>query len=133
MDWINVIGRPGLLFEAGLVGGVLAAVYQARKRKWDTFLLGDVLTPALTLSLAIVAMCAFLNGSGYGKVTESFLGMSFPGLYEKRYPVQLLEMLLYSVLFVVLWRLEKNYRTIGWYKGSRSEARTGFISSICPV
>jgi phosphatidylglycerol---prolipoprotein diacylglyceryl transferase len=129
-EWLNLFGKPGLLYLAALISGLGAVYWQAKKRKWDFYNLADVLAVGVTLASAIVALGAFLNGSGYGSPTETFLGIRFPGLEERRHPVQLYEMVLYTGLFALLWWLEGVYRTISWYKGNRSEALSGFIMSV---
>lgn len=130
LAWVNVIGKPGLLYEAGLLGGIAATIRYAKVKKWDVYSLGDVLVVSLSLMLLINSFGAFLNGSGYGVATDSFVGMNFPGLYEKRHPVQLYELFFYLIQFSFLWKLESVYRTLDWYRGSRSEAQTGFITSV---
>ena len=129
-SWLNVIGQPGLMYEVGLAGAMAATIWQAGKRKWNVYSLGDVLACGAGLALAFGALAAFVNGSGYGKPTDLFFGVTFPGLFEPRHPVQLYELLLYSGLFAFLWRLEGRYRTLAWYRGARSEANSGFILAI---
>lgn len=129
-DWINIIGKTGFWFPSGLLVGGVAMWRQANKRKWDVFTLTDVVTPALALAQAILALGAFFNGTGYGQVTEWFFGVQFPNLFDKRVPIQLLEMIWFSGLFALLWWLEGAYRTFSWYKGTKSEARSGFVSAV---
>ena len=129
IDWLNVIGKPGILYEAGLLGGLVALYIYARKLSWDFFSLADVLVVSLTMGLIFMSIGAFLNGSGYGNPTDLFVGVTFPGLYEKRHPIQLYSLVSYIAMFILLWRLEYVYRTIPWYRGKKSEAHTGFISS----
>lgn len=128
-QWVNILGKPGFLNFSGFVGGVIFLWWEARRQKYDVYSFGDVLAQAYAILLAILALGAFFSGTGYGNPTELFFGIQFPGLYEKRLPIQLLESLLYGLLFGLLYRLEGRYRTIRWYKGKRSVAQTGFISA----
>lgn len=123
----NIFGKPGLMYFSGLIGGGVAAYVRAKKNNWDTYTFGDVLAVATTLALVLISFGMFLNGSGAGIATNSIFGVKFVGLVEKRIPVQLLEMILYLILFVLLWWLENRYRTFSWYKGKRSEAQSGFL------
>jgi phosphatidylglycerol---prolipoprotein diacylglyceryl transferase len=129
-SWLNIIGKPGFIYITGFLAGMAAAFWQAKIRKWDYYATSDVLVVGLALSLSIMSLANFFNGSGYGAQTQSFIGVQFAGLYEKRIPVQLFEFVFYGLLFTFLWRLEATYRTIGWYKGSRSEANNGFITAL---
>jgi prolipoprotein diacylglyceryltransferase len=33
-------------------------------------------------------------------------------------------------LFAWLWQMESKYRTLGWYKGQKSQASSGFVASM---
>lgn len=127
-QWFNLIGRPGFWYFGGLLGGVVGIARQAKIRKWDMYQFGDVMVTGLALAHIVVALGMFFNGSGYGHPTESFLGMTFPGLYDRRHPVQLYEAGLYIGVFWFLWWAEGAYRTFAWYKGGRSQANSGFIT-----
>jgi prolipoprotein diacylglyceryltransferase len=129
-QWVNVLGKPGFLYYTGLIGAVAAIRWQARENRWDSYAVADVLVTAGALGLGILALGSFFNGSGYGKPTELFVGVNFPGLYDRRHPVQLYEVVLYGLLFLFLWRVEEHYRTFQWYKGNRSEANSGFMAAF---
>jgi prolipoprotein diacylglyceryltransferase len=128
-NWVNVVGAPGFHMFGAMVGFGLATVWQAKRRKWDVYSLFDVLVIGLALAQAIMAVGAFLNGSGYGLPTEGFLGVRFAGLYERRLPVQLFDMVVYGSLFTFLWWVEKEYRTFAWYRGTKSQANSGFLTA----
>lgn len=130
VDWINVFGRPGWYFPAGLIGGWIAIRRSAKRMKWDHYQIADLVVTGLILAQAILAVGAFVSGVGYGASTQSILGIQFLGVYDKRYPVQLLEMLAFFGGFGYLWWVEGVYRTFSWYKGNRSQAATGFLTGI---
>jgi len=129
LKYIDLLGRPGFWFEGGLIAGIIAALIQAKQRRWEKYTLGDVLIPGLVIAQAILAFGAFLNGSGAGWASESFWGLRFVGMYDKRLPVQLVEMVAFGGLYAWLWWAEGAYRTFGWYKGSKSEANSGFVTA----
>lgn len=129
-DWFNVFGRPGWYFPAGLLGGGIAAHWQARLRKWDPFQLLDMMVTGLVLSQAFLAIGAWLSGIGYGLPTTSFIGMKFVGVYDKRYPLQLLELVGYLGCFVYLWWAEGVYRTFSWYRRGKSQVLSGFLVGV---
>jgi prolipoprotein diacylglyceryltransferase len=130
ISWINVFGRPGFIYITGFLA-LLGAVYiKARRVRFDMYTFGDVLAVAWTMVLSLISLGLFFSGSGSGKATSSFIGVQFAGMYEKRIPVQLFSFILYLGLFFLLWWLENRYRTISWYKGSKSEAHSGFIVGV---
>jgi phosphatidylglycerol---prolipoprotein diacylglyceryl transferase len=128
--YFSLVSHPGMLFVTGILSAGLVIRRQARINKWDGYSLSDVFVTGLTLALAIMAFGSFLNGNGAGIVANSWLGVRFIGMYDKRLPVQLYETLMGLGLFVFLWRVEGSYRTFSWYKGSRSEAKSGFITAM---
>jgi len=129
-EWFNVIGKPGFLYLPGLMAAVWSVWRSAQKHKWDVYALGDVLVVGAALAHALIALGGFFNGSGYGNPTNLIIGIEFPGLFDRRHPVQLYELVVYSGLFWFLWWVEGKYRTFSWYKGGKSEANTGFMASV---
>lgn len=129
-DWLNVVGRPGWYYPAGMIGGFIAIVRIAKKLKWDAFLLADLIVSGIVLAQAILALGAFFGGIGFGAPTQSFLGIQFSGVFDKRYPVQLWEVITFGACFWYLWWAEAVYRTFSWYKRNKSQAATGFLVSV---
>lgn len=127
VGWFNLIGRPGYSYHAAFLGGLASLIRECKKRKWDFFEFADIVSIGVSVFTIFVWLGAFLNGYGYGKVTESFLGLNFPGLEGKRFPVQLYGMASYLGIFSYLWWVEGRYRTFEWYKAYKSSARSGFI------
>lgn len=128
-QWLNLWGKPGIWMTGLIVAGGAAAYYQAKIRKWDMYLLTDVLCPALILFQAFMAFGQFLNGNGYGIVANNIFGLRFGEMLDKHIPVQLYEAIIYGLIFVLLLWAEGKYRTFTWYKGVKSEANSGFITA----
>lgn len=129
-DWLNIFGRPGWYFPAGLIGGWLAIQRIAKKLKLDLFQLADLMVLGLILTQGILAFGAFMAGVGYGLPTNGFIGVSFEGVYDKRFPVQLWEALVFFGGFWYLWWAEGVYRTFSWYRGNKSQAATGYLTGV---
>jgi phosphatidylglycerol---prolipoprotein diacylglyceryl transferase len=123
----NVFGKPGYEFIGGLLAMTAFYLIRVKKLKWEMWSGLDVLIMGLILWKAIMSLADFFNGSGAGLPTQSFLGVYFSGMYEKRLPIQLVEFIFFGGLFYFLWWVESHYRTYVWYKGTRSEANSGFI------
>ncbi len=76
---------------ATLYGGFLLAVFAgyvfSRKRNLGFLLLGDIMSPAFALGIALTRIGCFLSGCCFGKVTSQAWGVCFPpnspaGAYE---------------------------------------------------
>ena len=129
LRWINIVSYPGMFWFAGLLAFLVLIWQKAEVLKWDPFTLADCLVVALSLLQVFAVLANFLNGTNIGIPTSLFVGLQFPGMIDKRHPIQLYQFLLYIALFSLLWRLEGIYRTFDWYKAGKSQAKTGFIVS----
>ena len=99
--------QGGMSFHGGLLG-VLAAVWLfARRRGFSSLALGDLVACAAPVGLLLGRVANFVNGELYGRVTDSPLGMVFPGGGPlPRHASQLYEAALEgALLFAVLWWL----------------------------
>jgi len=127
---LNIFQRPGWFFPTGLIAGGVSVLVQTKRRKLDAFQVMDIFVTGLAIFQAGLALGEFLNGTGYGLATNMFFGINFSGLYDRRIPVQLLELVSYSLCFIYLWKVEGIYRTFAWYRRNKSQAATGFLVSI---
>lgn len=98
----------GMTFLGGLFGGVVGflTTYFVMKENIN-FKLGDVLKVApvsIALAHSIGRVGCTLAGCCYGKHTDSWIGVEFPGI-GKVIPTQLIEAIFLFILFVVMWRL----------------------------
>lgn len=100
LRWLSFFSLPGLNGLAALSVGVVMIWLAAIKRRWDPWLTGDVYLPALML-------------------WQSILVAPF------RWPVAVAWFLCFLLL---LW-IEREYRLWEWYRGRRSQARPGLVSS----
>lgn len=128
--WLNFWGRPGFEFWAMVAGGLGYLFYLSRQEKRDFWQLLDLAAPGAAGFIGIMALGDFFNGSNYGVQTQSFLGLQFAGLYDRRLPIQLFESVWFLGLLFGLYWSENHYRTFGWYRGSKSEANSGFLGMM---
>jgi phosphatidylglycerol:prolipoprotein diacylglycerol transferase len=128
--WFDFVGRPGFWQFSAFISGFGLLIYLAKKYGWDFFKVADVGCFGLVLFLLFNRIGLFLDGSYYGTPTNLPIGLKFPGMLERRHPVQLYEFIVYFLLFRLMFFLEKNYRTYSWYQGTKGEAKEGFILSV---
>ena len=125
----ELTNRAGLVWYGGLIGGVLAFLWYARRRGMPLFRTMDAAAPALAASYAIGRIGCFLVGENYGFSTDSWVGVAFPqgnppstagnlravgaeipaGIPDSAvlavHPTQLYEVALSGLIFAVLWKL----------------------------
>jgi phosphatidylglycerol:prolipoprotein diacylglycerol transferase len=125
----ELTSRGGLVWYGGLIGGVVAYFWQARKRKLPLAAMFDAVAPALMLAYAVGRVGCFLVGDDYGLPTDRWVGISFPrgappstagylrsvgaeipasvpdATVLAVHPTQLYEVGAGLILFAVLWRL----------------------------
>ncbi|HXH67447.1 MAG TPA: prolipoprotein diacylglyceryl transferase [Candidatus Limnocylindrales bacterium] len=109
-----LLSRYGFAWFGGFLGGfgaMLMLGWRARLPVWK-FL--DACSPAASFGYAIGRIGCFLSGDGdYGKPTSLPWGMSFPNgvvpTTERVHPAPLYELLIWSVIGWLLWRIGARY------------------------
>lgn len=129
MKWFSLFAYPGFIGIFGILAGGVALILFSRKQKWDTYEILDFATLGLSLGLVFLCLGLFFNGSGFGNATTLPVGMQFPGVFDRRHPVQVYEMALFLIVFIVLMKLELEYRTFLWYRAKKRSAQSGFLFS----
>ena len=125
----ELTNRAGLVWYGGLIGGVVAFLWYARRRGMPLLRTLDATAPALAASYAIGRIGCFLVGENYGFPTGSWAGVAFPqgnppstagnlravgaeipaGIPDSAvlavHPTQLYEFGLSGLIFAALWKL----------------------------
>jgi len=133
-----LFSRAGLVWYGGLIGGAAAVIWLVRRRAVGVPFAADLVAPALALGYGLGRVGCFLVGDDYGRPTESWLGIAFPGgappttagsLREhfgvelpgippervlEVYPTQIFEAVAGLVVFAILWRWRKHPHRTGW-------------------
>ena len=104
-DKIEIFGK-GMTFIGGLIGGVVTflAVYFIARNKLHGRII-DLLSLApccITIAHAFGRLGCFFGGCCYGKPTDSFLGVQFPGHTTPVHPTQLYEAAFLFIIFGVM-------------------------------
>ncbi len=110
---IPAVWQGGLAIHGGLIGGLLAGVSFARRRRIPLWRLGDTIAPNLILGQALGRFGNFMNGDAHGVPTDLPWGVVFapntPASLQfgatPLHPVMLYEMAINLSIFAVLWKL----------------------------
>lgn len=97
----------GMSFHGAAIALFIGGWVFCRKKGIDFCKAADIYAATIPIGLGLGRIGNFINGELYGRVTDSPLGMVFPGGGpQPRHPSQLYEAFLEGVvLFVILWSL----------------------------
>ena len=118
---------PGLSYEGVWLGAILTLIVICLKKQWSVWKYGEITVFAWLMTEIFGWLGAFLAGSNLGKATSWWWGLGFPGVNDKRHPVQILYLVLLLVLFRLLTKWEKEYRSFSWYQNEKNEPKPGFL------
>lgn len=94
---------PGFSFWGGFLGGWLTLFFLAKNKKEDFWMLSDIAVVGFLGSLIFSDIGCFLGGCNVGVKTDLFLSIPMVGLVGRRFPVQILEALLFSGVLSNIW------------------------------
>jgi len=110
-DGFRFVGISGLSYHGGLMGMVVASLIYFHKHAINFWRFADLFCPVAPLGYTFGRIGNFLNGELYGRVTDVWWGMYFPGdpLRALRHPSQLYEAFFEGIfLFAVLWSVRRH-------------------------
>lgn len=127
----QLLSRGGLVWYGGLIGGIIAYYWYARRKGMPLATTFDAAAPALMLAYAVGRLGCFLVGDDYGLPTDAWYGIAFPNgappstagylrsvggeipatipdsAIVTVHPTQLYEIIAALILFAVLWQFSK--------------------------
>lgn len=105
---IIAIWQGGMSFHGAFAGLLIGGWFYCRKNKISFLKAADTYSVTVPIGLGLGRIGNFINGELYGRVTESPLGIIFPGGGPlPRHPSQLYEFFLEGVLlFILLWSIK---------------------------
>ena len=110
--------RGGLTFYGGLFLALFAAFVVVKKHKESFWKVLDASAPALAIAYVIGRTGCFLVGDDYGIPSNLPWAMPFPKgsppTLEAVHPTQIYEVIIMSLVFVVLWKIRKKEKPVGW-------------------
>jgi phosphatidylglycerol---prolipoprotein diacylglyceryl transferase len=106
----QLLSRYGLAWFGGLIGGLAAFVWLARRYKFPLLAIFDAGSAAAAIGYGVGRIGCLLSGDGdYGRPTSLPWGMSFPnGLVpttERVHPTPIYELIAACAIAWILWRL----------------------------
>jgi len=104
---IPAIWHGGLVWYGGFAGGLLAALGYLRWRRLPLLAACDQIIPFVALGHAIGRVGCLLNGCCYGKATDAWYGLVFPGQEHRLMPTQVMEAVGLLALFFGLRLLQR--------------------------
>ena len=88
---IIAIWTGGMAFHGGLLGGIAGAALYVRRIKLPIWKILDETVLWLPVAIMLTRITNFINHELPGRVTDSPIGITFPGYDGYRYPSQLFE------------------------------------------
>jgi phosphatidylglycerol---prolipoprotein diacylglyceryl transferase len=117
---IVAVWHGGISIIGALLGGLLAALWYCRKKKLSFWRFADTLAPGAILAQAAGVLACLLNGDSYGKATNAAWAITYTNpramapLNIPLHPVELYEIAAYFLVFLLVWRTRKAFRTEGF-------------------
>lgn len=111
LNWKDFIRSPlevfmlphgGLVFYGGAIFALVVGIWYAKRAGLSVLKTSDMVVPYVALGQAIGRIGCLLNGCCYGKPTEFFLGLAFPGSSQPLHPAQVYSSLKMVAIFVIL-------------------------------
>lgn len=109
---IPMLQKGGLAWQGGFLGGVLAGIWFARRKKLALRPLLDLAAPYIALGQSIGRIGCFLNGCCYGKPVA--WGPYYPVLHARLYPTQLFECAGLFIIFLILKKAQTQPHKAGF-------------------
>lgn len=101
---IDLLRYPGLSFWGGFIGGVLMLLVFAKRLKLRVWQAADLITVGLFIALSLGSIGCLLGSCEYGVPSQLPIAVTQIGVLEKRFPIQLIQSLLYLVAFWYTWK-----------------------------
>lgn len=113
LNLILFVKYPGFSFWGGFLGGWLTLYYWAKRQKTDFWQIADIAAVGFLGGFILSDIGCFLGGCGAGALTHSFLGVPMVGLIGKRWPVQLIEVILLTFILSNIWKKATHFHQTG--------------------
>lgn len=104
---------PGFSFWGGVLAGWLILFYLTKRLKLDFWQVADIASVGFLGGLIFGNIGCFLGGCGVGVPSKLFFAVSQVGSIGTRFPVQILEALLFGFLLIKIWGFATHFHLRG--------------------
>lgn len=104
---------PGLSFWGAFVGGILTLFFFSKRLRLNLWQILDIGIVGFFIALALGSIGCLLNSCQYGFILDSPISISQVGLVGNRFPLQVIEALLYLIVFIYLWKISLKFHFTG--------------------
>ena len=113
LKWILITKYPGFSFWGSLLGGILTLAIFTRRFKLDFWKVSDIAAVGLLGGLILGDIGCLLGGCGVGLPSKLFIAVTLVGVLGKRFPTQVLEVLLLALVLVKIWQKATHFHKSG--------------------
>lgn len=100
--WLVIWKYPGLSLLGGIIFGMAALWFAAKKEKQDLGAVSDLLAEPFLATFALGSLGGFLNASSVGKIAEWIWAVKYVGSGGSRHPIQIYEIFGIFLILVIL-------------------------------
>ena len=95
---------PGLSFWGGFIGGIIALYWLARRSKMPFLQAGDIAIIGFFVAAFWAQIGCLLGACGVGIESTAFFSVNQDGVIGRRFPIQLVEALVFLGIFFAFWK-----------------------------
>jgi len=105
LDKIFLINRyPGLSFWGGVLGGMISLRLFSKRMKVNFYQAADIGIIGLFAALIVASFGCLLGSCQYGQVSNLPIAVTQIGIVGKRFPLQVVEAIIFLLSYLYLWR-----------------------------
>lgn len=104
---------PGFSFWGGFLGGWLTLYAFAKRKRVDFWQLADITLVGLLGGLILSDLGCLLGGCNIGASSKIFFAVTQVGSLGKRWPVQAIESLIFTIILVRIWSQATHFHQRG--------------------
>lgn len=104
---------PGLSFWGAFLGGYLTLSFFIKRFKLELESILDIVAVGFLGGLVLGSLGCFLGGCGVGSESNLFIAVNQVGFVGKRFPIQLIEGLIFLIILWKIWPKAIHFHTPG--------------------
>lgn len=112
-SYFQFIHFPGFYFWGGFLSALVLLIFLFRKNKESFWQLADIVAVGLFASLTLSSIGCLLGSCQYGYALNWPISVYQSGLIDKRFPIQLINTILYLLAFTYLYRRSFRFHFTG--------------------